>query len=243
MYAMEGAMRAISVLLGMFLSTTVTAALADIVISKECDLLARGTRGNSDEVVVGAWCPDNQDWVLPNENQEATIEWSRQSRILQRVQSGEKVAIPDEHRCFSNLGVDPKAFPWFKPVHCRRPNAVSDAHLVRETPPSPPPEIVRKLISPPRFEDFTVRFVYKGKRARPRLTTDFARLFRTRLRNGAKEEPNFAGHYRLVFWGCGTNCLTGGVVNATTGAVTPVPRSLVFTGLCWNANVNRDYLL
>jgi hypothetical protein len=33
-----------------------------------------------------------------------------------------------------------------------------------------------------------------------------ARRFRTNLRNAAKEGVNFAGHFILTGWGCGTNC-------------------------------------
>jgi hypothetical protein len=46
-----------------------------------------------------------------------------------------------------------------------------------------------------------------------------ARLFRTKLREGAAAGPNFAGHYSLVWWGCGNECQTMAVVDLTTGYV------------------------
>jgi hypothetical protein len=71
----------------------------------------------------------------------------------------------------------------------------------------------------PRFEDYPVREVYKGPVARVRLDGRKARMFRTALREGAREGPNFAGHYAVVFWGCGTGCAQMGVVDSKTGRV------------------------
>ena len=41
-----------------------------------------------------------------------------------------------------------------------------------------------------------------------------ARMFRTNLRNAAKEGVNFAGHFVLVGWGCGTNCSVLAIIDA-----------------------------
>lgn len=46
-----------------------------------------------------------------------------------------------------------------------------------------------------------------------------ARLFRTVLRQGAKEGPNFAGHYTVVLWGCGSGCVALAIVDADSGKV------------------------
>src|SRR5687767_1925885 len=71
----------------------------------------------------------------------------------------------------------------------------------------------------PRFEDYSVP-VYKGKRAPVNLkSARGAGTFRTRLREGAAQGVNFAGHYTLVAWGCGTGCLSGGIIDAKTGTV------------------------
>jgi hypothetical protein len=58
-----------------------------------------------------------------------------------------------------------------------------------------------------------------------KLQTPEERLFRTNLRNAAKQLPNFAGHYSFVFWGCGTNCMGGAVVDHQTGKVFQAPLS------------------
>lgn len=39
------------------------------------------------------------------------------------------------------------------------------------------------------------------------------------LREGAKAGPNFAGHYTIVSWGCGTACIEVAIVDATNGHV------------------------
>ncbi|HEY0322416.1 MAG TPA: hypothetical protein VGC66_15780 [Pyrinomonadaceae bacterium] len=71
----------------------------------------------------------------------------------------------------------------------------------------------------PRFEAYAVP-VYKGKVAPVNLkSAKGASSFRTRLREGAQQGVNFAGHYTLVVWGCGTGCGDVGIIDAKTGTV------------------------
>jgi hypothetical protein len=46
-----------------------------------------------------------------------------------------------------------------------------------------------------------------------------ANTYRTNLRNAAKEGVNFAGHYILTTWGCGTNCAVSAIIDARNGQV------------------------
>lgn len=46
-----------------------------------------------------------------------------------------------------------------------------------------------------------------------------ARTFRTNLTNALKDGVNFAGHYVLATWGCGTNCSDSGIIDARNGRV------------------------
>jgi hypothetical protein len=71
----------------------------------------------------------------------------------------------------------------------------------------------------PRFEDYPVRQIYRGRVAPPRIDSGRARQFRTRLREDSREGPNFAGRYTVVHWGCGTGCAQVAVVDARTGRV------------------------
>jgi hypothetical protein len=80
--------------------------------------------------------------------------------------------------------------------------------------------------SPPRFEDFSVSLRFRGKPAQVDLSSHpKARMFRAKLRDGAKEGPNFAGHYTVVRWHCGTECQAVAVVDAKTGHVYFAPFS------------------
>lgn len=71
----------------------------------------------------------------------------------------------------------------------------------------------------PRFEDYPAPRTFKGKPARAKIVGPRVRLFRTMIRNGAATGPNFAGHYTLVKWGCGSSCQLLAIVDARTGRV------------------------
>ena len=81
----------------------------------------------------------------------------------------------------------------------------------------------------PQFKDYPVSALSSGSNAPVVLKRD-DRMYRTRLRDAAKEKPNFAGHYILTYWGCGTSCLVGAVIDANTGNVFWLPASLC----CWD---------
>ncbi|MFZ5867293.1 MAG: hypothetical protein ACOYXY_15520 [Thermodesulfobacteriota bacterium] len=57
------------------------------------------------------------------------------------------------------------------------------------------------------------------KIAKPDVSKERARTYRTRLREGAAKGPNFAGHYTVVRWGCGTDCIEFAIVDVISGAV------------------------
>lgn len=46
-----------------------------------------------------------------------------------------------------------------------------------------------------------------------------ARMYRTVLRQEIAQGPNFAGHYRVAVWGCGSSCAMFAVVNLNSGRV------------------------
>ncbi len=72
----------------------------------------------------------------------------------------------------------------------------------------------------PQFEDYPAIEQFHGKPASVDLSSHpKARTFRTRLREGAKQGFNFAGHYALVKWGCGNECQGALVVDLRTGIV------------------------
>ncbi|MDQ1612716.1 MAG: hypothetical protein QOG00_2647 [Pyrinomonadaceae bacterium] len=71
----------------------------------------------------------------------------------------------------------------------------------------------------PRFSDYPVKEIYRGRIAPVILDSKRARMFRSRLREDSRAGVNFAGHYTAVFWGCGTGCAQVAVVDARTGRV------------------------
>lgn len=99
------------------------------------------------------------------------------------------------------------------------------------------------LVSPawarhvPLFDEYPVNETFQGIPEAPSLTTPEERRFRTVIRQGVakgygvaeepsgKERPgpNFAGHYFIVTWGCGSPCLMAAIVDAKSGRVLPPP--------------------
>jgi hypothetical protein len=71
--------------------------------------------------------------------------------------------------------------------------------------------------SPFRFEDFATPVESVVSRRPPNLSPPKARRYRTILRQAATEAPNFAGHYRVVTWGCGTCCTEFAILDLRSG--------------------------
>lgn len=88
----------------------------------------------------------------------------------------------------------------------------------------------------PRFEDYPEKTRYTGHPAAPRLDSPLARKFRTVLRDGAAQGPNFAGHFTVVEWGCGSGCRQLAIVDARSGKVIAMP----FTTLALPLTADSD---
>lgn len=71
----------------------------------------------------------------------------------------------------------------------------------------------------PGFEDYSVPENFTGQPAAAKIVGRDARMYRTRITEDAKNGPNFAGHYTVVTWGCGSDCLGFAIVDAKTGTV------------------------
>ena len=79
----------------------------------------------------------------------------------------------------------------------------------------------------PRFEDFPARSAHAGRNRLVLKGNDVH--WRTRLRWTLGQKPDFAGHYVLASWGCGTECVMGAAVDVRTGTVVWLSGSLC----CW----------
>jgi hypothetical protein len=66
-----------------------------------------------------------------------------------------------------------------------------------------------------------------------------AKSFKTRLTEAVRGGVNFAGHYVVAGWGCGTGCITGAIIDARTGTVLwPLP--LYSLGVWYDGNNYAD---
>jgi hypothetical protein len=74
-------------------------------------------------------------------------------------------------------------------------------------------------LAPPAFDAYPA----KPEKMQPSMVDlashPRARRFRTMLREQEKAGPNFAGHYTIVAWGCGTTCIQFAIIDARTGKV------------------------
>ncbi|MFS2324989.1 hypothetical protein U2P60_06155 [Brucella sp. H1_1004] len=81
-------------------------------------------------------------------------------------------------------------------------------------------------VSAPDPRAYPVEARFSGKTKMPDFKgrdKDF-NSFRTRIRNGLKGGPNFAGHYSLIQFGCGTGCSAVIVSDSNTGRPMGFPR-------------------
>ena len=108
----------------------------------------------------------------------------------------------------------------------------------------------------PRFQDYPVKTFFRGRPVPPVLATPEERRYRTRIQDGvsvgrgvwtgswkdAKEKagPNFAGHYTVIRWGCGSECLMMAIVDAETGKVNSPPLSGAGTELFVPMDIMSD---
>ncbi len=74
--------------------------------------------------------------------------------------------------------------------------------------------------SAPRFEQYPAAPLVSSQPAKLNLHSNrIAKTYQTVIREQMREGPNFAGHYRIAVWGCGTSCAQFAVVNLKTGNV------------------------
>jgi hypothetical protein len=65
--------------------------------------------------------------------------------------------------------------------------------------------------------------IMRGAPAHPKLQTPLEEEHATVIRESAARGPNFAGHFRVVDWGCGTSCGVYVIVDERNGKVFDPP--------------------
>lgn len=109
-------------------------------------------------------------------------------------------------------------YTYFDPAYPYNPNDVPHA-IVNGGPMS-------TFFGSPSFEKWAVPVKKLGRRVSPDTDRDeFTRRFETRIQEAGKHDLEFASHYTLAQWGCGTECWMGAIVNLKTGSAKPLPIS------------------
>lgn len=98
------------------------------------------------------------------------------------------------------------------------PSAEAPSALAQVPAPSAAARSLSEDTRVPRFEDYATTDIFRGPAAPVRIeSARYGRMFRTRLRAGARSGPNFAGAFTVVQWGCGSSCQIVSIVDARTG--------------------------
>ena len=98
-------------------------------------------------------------------------------------------------------------------------------------------DALAESVTAPRYEEFAVTNIFKGKSAAVDLSSHpQARSYRTELKRQAAEGPNFAGHFKIAIWGCGTSCQAFAIVDVQSGRVYFPPELPFVTYVDWYAD-------
>jgi hypothetical protein len=69
------------------------------------------------------------------------------------------------------------------------------------------------------FEHYPAVADFNGSPAKPLLVTPHEHAFRTMILTQALNGPNYAGHFTVAKWGCGSPCLSFVIIDAKLGAI------------------------
>ncbi|MCY7388794.1 MAG: hypothetical protein LH481_12155 [Burkholderiales bacterium] len=65
---------------------------------------------------------------------------------------------------------------------------------------------------------------------KPDVSKGKAQKYRTRIIEVAAKGPNFNGHMRIAYWGCGSNCIEWAIINLVKGSTWFAPAESVSCG-------------
>jgi hypothetical protein len=91
------------------------------------------------------------------------------------------------------------------------------------------------------FESYPEKAIDGNSVKKPILASKLARQYKTVITLSMSEPPNFAGHYRVVQWGCGTDCRGFAIVNKLTGKTYTLPGVEYIGGVMGNDENRLDY--
>jgi hypothetical protein len=79
------------------------------------------------------------------------------------------------------------------------------------------------------FDDYAVSNVFQGTPARPHIMEKQHLEFRTAITEAAAKGANFAGHFTIAQWDCGSDCLSLVIIDETNGKLFPAPFKVLTT--------------
>lgn len=82
------------------------------------------------------------------------------------------------------------------------------------------------------FNEYRVSVRFRGRPAAPLHNSLYSREFRTVIRRAVRKGPNFADHYTVAIWGCGSGCAMFSIADVANGRVYDFPSSVS----CLNEN-------
>lgn len=98
-----------------------------------------------------------------------------------------------------------------------------------------------KTVQAFKFEQYPAIVVATSAIAKPILTTKLAKQYKTVITLAMSEPANFAGHYRVVTWGCGTDCRGFAILNKLSGVAYTLPGVKYVAGIMGNAEERLDF--
>ena len=97
---------------------------------------------------------------------------------------------------------------------------------------------------PPGFGSYPVAWQSgppHGIAAEPILGSRKAKQYRSVIRAEFHQPANFAGHYRIALWGCGTDCRDFAILDKKTGKVYTMPGVNEIAGVMGNDDERVDF--
>lgn len=75
----------------------------------------------------------------------------------------------------------------------------------------------------PALSEYPVETIYRGAPAPLDMSSEDARMFKTRLNAALADGVHFAGRYSVATFGCGTSCVIHIFIDRTTGKLLDAP--------------------
>jgi len=84
------------------------------------------------------------------------------------------------------------------------------------------------------FEKYPAKISDPRNPSRLVLTTRLAKRYKTVITDASTQPVDFAGHYRVATWGCGTDCRGFAIINKLNGVVYTLPGVEYVAGVMGN---------